>query len=317
MTLKRYLTTLACSAALALPVALFTAAPASAQVPPGVFSRPLHFVYARTAGKAFQGNSDPALNHTDAQLLTALDQVPGGVTALVPFMLNVTNVAQYDTFIRAITETRGIIIVPGVGGDPDTGERIDSAGYKAMAANAKPYTDYIRLENMQGYLDRGTGGQAAIQSMINYVIGLGYKHVMLNPWPVDMNNQPIPFTNVELDSTIYQVKLKKVNTPQGYCPDHTADATNWGLPNNNTIVNMMNYRRVKVLINYESAPQHEALTCLEREDPLSSRAAMNITATAIENYTAYDLHWTPPFTTAYDPLKWGTWTWEANRLGDF
>jgi len=80
---------------------------------------------------------------------------------------------------------------------------------------------------------------------------------------------------------------------------------------------MMNYRRVKVLINYESAPQHEALSCLERENPLSSRAAMNVTATAIENYTAYDLHWSPPFTTAYDPLKWGTWTWEANRFGDF
>lgn len=315
MNLKKHFTYLACAGAVLLPA---MPKPAAAQVPPGVFSRPLHFVYARTNGKAFQGNSDPALNHTDAQLLAAFDQVPGGVTALVPFILNVTNVAQYATFIHDVTVTRGIVIVPGVGGDPDTGERIDSTGYKTMAANAKPYTDYIRLENMQGYLDRGTGGQAAIQSMINYVTNtLHYKHVMLNPWPVDANNQPIHFTNPELDSTIYQVRLTKVSTPQGYCPDHSQDATNWGLPNNTEITNMMAYRRVKILINYESAPQHEALSCLERQTPNSSKTAMNKTATAIENYTAFDLHWNPPFTTAYDPLKWGTWTWEANRLGDF
>ena len=315
MSMKRHLGFLACSAAMLLPPIAST--PANADVPPGVFSRTLHFVYARTSGKAFQGNP-PGFNHTEDELVAAFHQVPKGVTALVPFFLNVTNVAQYDTFIKRITNTEHIVIVPGVGADPDDHVALDDQKYKTMADNVYPYTKYIRLENLQGYLERGNGGQAAIQRMINYLTTKGFEHIMMNPWPVDANKQPIHFTNdARLDSTIYQVRLAKVSTPQGFCPDHSQDSTNWGLPGGTEITNMLAYKRVKILINYESAPQHEALTCLERQNPGSSKAALNTTATAIENYTAADLHWNPPFTTAYDPVGLGTWAYEAGRLNDF
>lgn len=172
-------------------------------------------------------------------------------------------------------QANGTVLVPGIGGDP-SGQPIDSAGYKAMGQAYREYTSYVRLENMQGFMDL-TDGQAHIQAMIDYLAGaLGFEHIMLNPWPKDSNGAIVPFANPELDSSFNQVQLDFDHNPP-----YTvySDPTNWLV--NMTYVNaILAYRStVTIVVNYESAPQHEALYYMELNDPGSSKAAMAITST--------------------------------------
>ena len=271
--------------------------------PADVYVRSLHVVYARSGGKAF-GNT-----YGDDEFLKFFDEIPGGLTAAVPFLLNVPDASVYAPMLEKV-KAKGIIIVPGVGQKPGDGP-LNSARFKAIARNYRPFTDYIRLENTQGYY--AADGAAPIQDMIDYVVSLGFKHVMLNPWPRQAGGGVVPFRNPELDATIHQVLLRQDRKARRPVPG----AENWYPGNQTRIDEIRQYRpSIQVLINYESAPQHEVLAQMEQDAPQSSVPAMDVTATHIEQGNRH-LHWCPPFTTIYDPVKLGTWTWIAKRLGDF
>ncbi|NYT39511.1 hypothetical protein HZY97_01980 [Sphingomonas sp. R-74633] len=268
-----------------------------------VYARTLHFVYARSGGKAF-GNT-----YSDDDFLKFFDQVPGGVTAAIPFLLNVADASVYAPMINKM-KAKGIAIYPGVGQKPGDGP-INVPKYKDMAKNYRPFTDCIRLENTQGYFE--AHGPEPIQDLIDYCVGLGFKHIMLNPWPKQAGGEVYPFKNPELDSTIYQVLLKHDRKTHKLIPD----PQNWFPGNQVKIDAVRKYRpSIAVLINYESAPQHEVLEQMEKDEKGSTIAAMEITARMIEQ-SKKNLHWSPPFTTIYDPVKLGTWSWMAKRLGDF
>lgn len=65
--------------------------------------------------------------------------------------------------------------------------------------------------------------------MINYLTTtLGFKHVVLNPWPRpnDNKNTVVPFTDPQVDATILQVELEYNNVTN--MVNHTFDSTtNW------------------------------------------------------------------------------------------
>jgi hypothetical protein len=268
-----------------------------------VYARSIHLVYARSGGKAFGDK------YSDDDFLRLFDEIPGGLTSAVPFLLNVPDASRYAPMLNRMRE-KGIVIVPGIGQKPGDGP-INARKYKDMARNYRPYTDYIRLENTQGYYN--AHGAAPIQDLIDYVVSLGFKHVMLNPWPRQKGGGVVPFQNPELDATIYQVLLKHDRRTHKVIPN----PQNWYPGNQNKIDEVRKYRpSIQILINYESAPQHRVLAQLEKENPGSSKAAMEITASMIEQGSK-SLHWSPPFTSNYDPVQLGTWDWMAKRLGDF
>lgn len=267
-----------------------------------VWARPLHFVYPIQNGNV---SSPP----TDDELLAAFDMVPGGLTALTPFLLNVKNPSQYVSMINAV-QSRGIIFNPGVGGPAANGP-LYTPSNQAIAAGYRQYTSYIRLENTQGFYNN-PGGQADIQAMIDYCVNTcGFEHIMLNPWPLDSNGNAVPFTNPELDASFDQVRLDFNHSTYVVNPD----PNNWTV-NTTEVAAIQAYRpTINIVINYESEPQHQALYHLELNNPGSSIPAMNITATECQN-SPQKWHWAPPFTHIYDPLALGTWPWIADRLGN-
>jgi len=268
-----------------------------------VYDRSIHLVYARSGGKAF-GNK-----YSDDDFFAFFDKVPGGVTAAVPFLLNVADAAVYAPMLDRM-KAKGIVIVPGVGQKPEDGP-INARKYKDMARNYRPFTDYIRLENTQGYYN--AHGEAPIQDLIDYCVSLGFKHIMMNPWPKKKGGGVVPFRNPELDASIYQVLLNHDRKTHKVLPG----PENWYPGNQVKIDEVRKYRpSITVLINYESAPQHRVLAQLEADDPGSSIAAMDITVGHIRSGTK-DLKWSPPFTTIYDPVQLGTWDWIAGQLGTF
>lgn len=271
--------------------------------PTNIWTRPVHLVYARSGGKA--------LVETDDVLLNAWDQVPGGITAMTPFLLNVANPSKYASIISEV-QARGITITPGVGG-PGPGNQINTSQNQAIVAASRQYTDYIRLENCQGFADN-PNGQADLQGMIDYCCSLGFTRIMLNPWPKDNNGNIIPFANPQLDSSFNNVMLDF--NRKTYELTVPLNPNNWLV--NQTYAELIQAYRpsCNIVVNYESAPQHQALLQLEKDNPGSSIPAMNITATQCEN-SPNNLHWAPPFTEIYDPIALGTWPWIANRLGDF
>jgi hypothetical protein len=259
-----------------------------------VWDRPLHFVYGPLRRK-----------YTDAQFMKMFDQVKPGITAISPFSLNTVDFTPLAPFIKLLKE-RNIVITPGVGAKPKDGP-INSERYKAMAKAAREYTDHIRLENMQGFID--TWGQAPIQDMIDYCAGtLGFKHIMLNPWP-KLNGKVVPFKNPELQSSFNQVNIK--------FDRKTYDVTD--MPRNYTtnldyVREILAYRpSCAILVNYESAPQHELLTHMEQQQKGSSTRVLEITAKQCQDFKD-NLYWAPPFTHVYDPYELGTWDWIAKRL---
>lgn len=270
--------------------------------PANVYDRPLHTVYPLRGGNI----SGPP--PTDDELLAAFDMVHGGLTAAIPFLLNVPDPSKFEPMIHKV-QAKGITIIPGVGRRPSQGP-INSQNYKDIARAYRQYTDYIRIENMQGFYDMY--GQAPMQDMIDYLTGtLGFQHVMMNPWPLDSNGNVVPFKNPELDSSFNNVMLDfDHHIPYTVHPN----PKNW-LVNQTYVGKIQAYRpSIKIVVNYESQPQHEALYYMEKSKSGSSTAAMNITANQCENSPNH-LHWCPPFTHIYDPLALGTWPWIAKRLG--
>lgn len=259
-----------------------------------VWDRPLHFVYGPLRRK-----------YTDAQFMKMFDQVKPGITAITPFSLNTRDFTPLVPFIKLLNERR-IVITPGVGAKPKDGP-INSERYKAMAKAARDHTDHIRLENLQGFID--TWGQASIQDMIDYCAHtLGFKHIMLNPWP-KLNGRIVPFKNPELQSSFNQVNIKfnrqtfeVTDTPQNYTT------------NLQYVKDILDYRRkCAILVNYESEPQHALLAHMEQMQKGSSIRVLDITARQCEDFKN-NLYWAPPFTHVYDPYELGTWDWIANRL---
>lgn len=84
---------------------------------------------------------------------------------------------------------------------------------------------------------------------------------MLNPWPdLDDGSGVVTFTKPQLDSSFNQVHLSF--NRQTYEVDNT-DPNNW-LVNQTEVAKLQTYRpSISVVVNYESAPQHEALLQLE------------------------------------------------------
>lgn len=287
-----------------------------------VWDRPLHTVYA--------GNNRTFLDNTDKDLLDAWDQVQGGITAMTPFLLNVSDPSPFAPMIKAV-QANGVVIVPGVGGPAAGPNPVNYQGYKDIARAYRDYTDHVRIENCQGFIWKRTGDTIGqMQDMIDYLTGtLEFKHVMLNPWPEDLNGDIIPFTNPELDASFNEVHYPYPNQitdppsdPPGTAPyppnleePDPTNPTEWRV-DKASYQPILDYRStVKIIVNYESPPQHQALADLETNIPGSSEWALNVTAKQCEN-DKKNLYWAPPFTHVYDPLDLNTWNWIARRLGE-
>lgn len=261
-----------------------------------VYDRHVHMAYALKQGKV--------LKQSDAELLAALDQVPGGVTSVSPFLLNVDNPAQYKTMLNAMRE-RGIAVFAGVGrkaGTPEWG--YGSQNMRDLAKAYAPFTDSIRIDNTQGWYD--VEGRAPIQGYIDYLLGIGFKHIMINPWPVEKGGKIVPFTGVE--SNFIEVTLKHNHKTGEIYPN----ADNFKPKADKINALLAAHPATKIIVNYESEPQHRALARMEKEKPGSSLPAMEITAAICEKN---GWCWAPPWTKIYDPLALGTWKWIAKRLG--
>lgn len=273
----------------------FAAAGEPATKSPGVYDRPIHLTYALSRGKVLQ--------ESDEQILAALDQVPGGVTSVNPFLLNVMEPARYTTILNAL-KARGIAVFVGVGKNPGAaGWGIDSANMRKLAQELVPFSDSIRIDNLEGFYERE--GREPIQSYIDYLRSIGFRHIMLNPWPAD-KGAAIPFKGAE--STIIEITLKH-NHQTG---EVFAAPTNWQAKERRIAMVRALDPSIKILVNYESEPQHRALARLETEKPGSSIAALEVAAAQCETSGWY---WCPPWTKIYDPVKLNTWTWMAARLG--
>lgn len=290
---------LAAAAAAASPTLLTSCAKSGPAPAAAVYARPLHIVYANTGGLA--------LPYDEATLLSAFAQVTTGLTAVTPFFLNVADPTRYQSIIAKL-QAQQITIIPGVGGDTSQGP-LNSPTYQAMAQAHRAYTSYIRLENAQGFVD--TYGAADVQGMVTYLTGtLGYAHVMLNPWPKDKaSGAALAFADGAVDASFNQVQCAFDHTSYQLLPD----PTNW-------LVNLVAINRIlaakpscAIVVNYESAPEHQVLANLEQAQPGSSIPAMQLTATQCLTSKGA-LHWCPPFTRIYDPIKLGTWNWMASQL---
>ena len=268
-------------------------------VPPtSVWDRSVHYVYALSNN---YGAFEPPVS--DQQFLDAFDEAQ--VTALVPFFLNVNDTSPYEDFIQAIL-SRNITIVPGIGRSPNDSD-LDTEEYRSMARATKPYTDYLRLENLQGFYDEhGSGG---IQSFIDYCLGLGYKHIMMNPWPTQ-NGTLVDFPNPELDSSFEAVVVRRESK---YVLEDSPD--NWHIKTDQ-IDRLRAFRQdFPVLINYESPGPTTILTYLEGNTTGASIEAFNVTVNDILGpLKDYDLHWAPPLLQTYNGIGLGTWGWIAQAL---
>jgi hypothetical protein len=289
------------AAAAAASPALLASCAKSSPPPSGpgsVYARPLHIVYANSGGLA--------LSYDEATLLQAFAQVTTGLTAVTPFFLNVATPTRYQSIIDKL-QAQQITIIPGVGGDPSQGP-LNSPAYQAMAQAHRAYTSYIRLENAQGFVD--TYGATDVQGMVTYLTGtLGYAHVMLNPWPKDASGAALAFAGGAVEASFNQVQCNFDHTSYQLQPD----PTNW-------LVNLVAVNRIlaakpscAILVNYESAPEHQVLVALERAQSGSSIPALQVTATQCLNSNG-TLHWCPPFTKIYDSIQLGTWNWIASQL---
>lgn len=287
-----------------------------------LYARPLHFTYARQDIGDNKPIVQPFANtHNDNDLLAAFADVDPGITTIMPFFLNVTDLSGFATIINQV-RGMNITIYPAVGADPVSDVyQIDATYYKNIVDGyAAAGFDCIRLENMQGYYE--TYGQAPIDRMIQYCIGKGFKHILLNPWPrvpPKQGGQLLTFNYPEIDATMYQVQLDLDKTTYYEQPDQMyepAGSTNW--QGNGTRIGPVASANpsVHILINYEAAPQHLALAQREKRYH-DSRAKMQITLdwiAAQRTSTTWKLHWCPPFTTAYDGLVLGTWGWITDNL---
>jgi hypothetical protein len=273
----------------------------NATKPPGVrsfsvYNRPIHLTYALRGGKV--------LKQSDGEILAAIDSVPGRVTSVNPFLLNSADPSKHEAILNAL-KARGIAVFIGVGRLPGhEGWSIDSKNMRDLAKACVAYSDSIRVDNLQGYYDRE--GREPIQSYIDYLRSIGFKHIMLNPWPVS-KGAAVPFTGAE--STIIEITLSKFDRKTGQV---FPASTNWEAKERRIAMMRAYDPSVKILVNYESEPQHRALAWLESRKAGSSKAALDVAAKQCEHNGWY---WCPPWTKIYDPLALGTWKWISARLG--
>ena len=282
---------------LAAPMTARGSQPPRPVPPTSVYDRSAHMVYALNDMLGI-----PSI--TDQQFLDAFDEADA--TALVPFFLNVLYPGNYSSMLSSLKE-RNIIIVPGIGRSPPAGD-LDIPEYKAMAAATIRYTDYMRIENMQGFYDMY--GKNGTQNLIDYAVGLGYKHIMMNPWPVAEDGTLVPFLNPECDSAFNAVTVHRVSQ---YVLQ--PNASNWHVQ----IAPIDQVRAIRpdipVLINYESPGPQMILTSEETNQTGSSLQAFNITIGDITGqYKSYNLHWAPPLTQSYNSIGLGTWDYIASQL---
>ena len=262
-----------------------------------VWDRSVHMVYALLDNLGI-----PSI--TDQQYLDAF--ALGEVTALVPFFLNVANPSKYASMISKV-QAMNITIVPGIGKSPGAGD-IDGSEYQAMAKAVKPYTDYVRIENMQGFYN--TYGSTGTQNFINYLTSLGFKSIMMNPWPEAPGGGLVPYKcsicNVAFNAVACHRKSTDVLEP---------NPNNWHVqvgPIKQLDAVMPNF---PVLINYESPGPQTILSNMEMKTKGSSLTAFETTVGDITGPDAsYNLYWAPPLTQSYNSIGLGTWSWIASEL---
>ena len=262
-----------------------------------VYDRSVHMVYALNDALGIPSISDQ-------QYLDAFEE--GAVTALVPFFLNVANPHKYVDMINSV-QAMNITIVPGIGQSPSVGD-IDGQTYKDMAKAVKNYTDYVRIENMQGFYDMY--GKTGTQNFMDYCKGIGFKHIMMNPWPNAQDGSLVSFNCPECDAAFNAVYVNRSSQYQ-----LNPDPMNWHVeigPVNQVRAVVPN---IPVLINYESPGPQAILTNMEKTKNGSSLTAFEATVSDITGkYKSYDLHWAPPLTQSYNSIGLGTWDWIANEL---
>lgn len=262
-----------------------------------VFDRSVHMVYALNDKLGVPSISDQTY-------LDAFDEA--NATALVPFFLNVANPQQYDKFIHRVLD-KNIIIVPGVGRMPSDGD-MDLPEYLDMATAMKNYTDYIRIENMQGFYDEH--GKSGMQNFMNHCKKLGYKHIMMNPWPKGNDGSLVSFDCVVCDSAFNSVIVHRKSQ---YVLDPNPE--NWHIQVSPIDQVRQKVPGISVLINYESPGPQAILTNMEKKKAGSSLEPFNTTLQDISGkYKSYGLHWAPPMTQSYDSIDLGTWSWIASQL---
>ena len=260
-----------------------------------VYDRPLDFVYALQHGKP--------LKYSDEQFLSYFEQVKPGITSLVSFFLNVDDLTKSQSMIDSVKQ-KNITIIPAVGGGGQ--DNLNSPTYQNIAKVYKTFTDYIRLEvGVNGNIDE-------IQGLIDYCVSIGFQHIMLNPWPHEAGGSAVNFKNPEVDSAYIQVLLDE----NGQTEEPIPSSTNWYPGNQNEIKSLLSIKpNATILINYESAPQQDALTNIEKAQKGASITAMNITINQInDQYKSEGLHWIPPMDKAYDPIALDTWYWIVEQL---
>ncbi|KAJ3497029.1 hypothetical protein NLG97_g2212 [Lecanicillium saksenae] len=244
-------------------------------------------------------------NITDKQYLDAFEE--GAVTALVPFFLNVANPDKFAPMLSEV-QKRNITIVPGIGKAPDAIGDMDAPEYLAMAKAVKKNTDYVRIENMQGFYDMY--GKAGMQNFMDYCKGLGYKHIMMNPWPKAENGSLVIFDCPQCNSAFNSVVAKR--KPDGSLKP---DPDNWHVSIKAIDQVRAIVPNIPVLINYESPGPQKILSDMEQSKKGSSLDAFKTTVGDITGrYKSYDLHWSPPLTQSYDSIDLETWDWIANEL---
>lgn len=262
-----------------------------------VFDRSVHMVYALNDKLGMPSISDQTY-------LDAFDEA--NATALVPFFLNVANPQQYDKFIRNVLD-KNIVIVPGVGRMPSDGD-MDLPEYLDMATAMKNYTDYIRIENMQGFYDEH--GKKGMQNFMDHCRALGYKHIMMNPWPKATDGSLVSFSCAECASTFNSVIVHRKSQ---YVLDPNPE--NWHVQINPIDQVRQKVPGISVLINYESPGPQVILTNMEKKKKGSSLEPFNTTLQDISReYKSYGLHWAPPMTQSYDSIDLRTWSWIARQL---
>jgi hypothetical protein len=129
---------------------------------------------------------------------------------------------------------------------------------------------------------------------------------MLNPWPQD-GNDVVEFANPQVDASFNQVFVDWDRN--SYVVNDNPN--NWKV--NTTAVNRIldSHPQTSIVVNYESAPQHELLAHLSLADQESA-----FTITANQCAGSANLFWCPPFTEVYDPVVHGTWDFESNLLNE-
>jgi hypothetical protein len=251
--------------------------------------------------------------------MAMFDQIqPHGMTALSPLLLNKNpaNFTADEEWVIDELKARGVKVFIGLGKSQTKfpGAGWDFSGDKMInwPVGYLQYTDCIRIDGFEAnYWEEGL--QAA-QDYVSYLVGLGYKHIMINPWPQE-NGVPIDLPGA--DSVFVSISLSHSGAPDyAVLPDDG----NWTGKSDAFIQNMRAVNPdVDIVTNYESEPQHLALTWVETNNlPYSAGESTNAMAITADHadFDPQNWSWSPPWSQTYDPYALGTWDWIAQRFGN-